>query len=176
MRARRGSPLGLQNDVSRAERRANRSVPANSPDGDRRFLSLGYEGADLWSHRHGGQGVLRECLLDPDIDIVQAVGRSPTGVKHLKLREIVRPDLFHYAEIEDDLRGFDVCFFCLGVSSAGMSEPEYQRLTYSLTKAPEQTLSRLNCDMTFVYVSGAGTDSSEKGRSMWARIKAGPKI
>lgn len=92
-------------------------------------------------------------------------------MKHPKLREIVQPDLFHYAEIEVDLRGFDACFFCLGASSAGMSEPEYKRLTYGITMAAAQTLSRLNRDMTFIYVSGSGTDSSEEGRSMWARIK-----
>jgi uncharacterized protein YbjT (DUF2867 family) len=118
-----------------------------------------------------GQGVLRECLLDPDIDVVQTVGRSAAGVKHRKLREIVQPDLFQYGEIENELRGFDACFFCLGVSSPGMSEPEYQRLTYDLTMAAAETLSRLNPAMTFIYVSGAGTDSSERGRSMWARVK-----
>jgi uncharacterized protein YbjT (DUF2867 family) len=118
-----------------------------------------------------GQGVLRECLLDPDIEAVQTVGRSATGVHHAKLREIVQPDLFHYANIEAELKGFDDCFFCLGVSSAGMSEPQYESLTYTLTLAAAETLSRLNPAMTFVYVSGAGTDSSEKGRVMWARVK-----
>jgi uncharacterized protein YbjT (DUF2867 family) len=118
-----------------------------------------------------GQGVLRECLLDPDIDVVQTVGRSAAGVKHPKLRELVRPDLLHYADIEPDLRGFDACFFCLGVSSAGMSEPAYERLTYGIALAAAETLARLNPGMTFVYVSGAGTDSSEKGRVMWARVK-----
>ena len=118
-----------------------------------------------------GQGVLRECLLDPDIDVVQTVGRSATGVKHPKLRDLVRPDLLHYADIEADLRGFDGCFFCLGVSSAGMSERQYERLTYDITMAAAEALSRLNAGMTFVYVSGAGTDSSEKGRTMWARVK-----
>ncbi len=118
-----------------------------------------------------GQGVLRACLLDPDIDGILTVGRSATGVAHAKLRQLVRPDLMHYAEIEADLSGFDACFFCLGVSSAGMSEPEYERLTYGITMAAAETLSRLNAGMTFVYVSGAGTDSSEKGRIMWARIK-----
>jgi uncharacterized protein YbjT (DUF2867 family) len=118
-----------------------------------------------------GQGALRECLLDPDIELVQTVGRSATGVKHPKLREVVQADLFHYAAIEEDLSGLDACFFCLGVSSAGMAESEYERLTYSLTIAAAQTLARLNPDMTFIYVSGAGTDSSEKGRVTWARIK-----
>jgi uncharacterized protein YbjT (DUF2867 family) len=118
-----------------------------------------------------GQGVLRECLLDPDVEVVRTVGRSATGVNHPKLRETVHADLLHYTEIEADLRGFDACFFCLGVSSAGMSEPEYERVTCGITMAVAETLSRLSPAMTFVYVSGAGTDSSEKGRIMWARVK-----
>lgn len=118
-----------------------------------------------------GQGVLRECLLDPDIEAVLTVGRSSTGAHHAKLRDIVQPDLFHYSNIKRQLTGFDACFFCLGVSSAGMSQPQYENLTYTLTLAAAETLSRLNPAMTFVYVSGAGTDSSEKGRIMWARIK-----
>ena len=118
-----------------------------------------------------GQGVLRECLLDNRVDAVLAIGRSPTGVRHAKLSEIVRPDLFHYSDIEDQLRGFDACFFCIGVSSVGMPEDEYERLTYQLTLAAAETLSRLNPNMTFIYVSGAGTDSSGKGRTAWARVK-----
>jgi uncharacterized protein YbjT (DUF2867 family) len=118
-----------------------------------------------------GQGVLRECLLDPDIEAVQTIGRSATGVHDPKLREIVQPDLFHYSTIEDRLKGFEACFFCLGVSSAGISERQYETLTYTLTLAAAETLSRLNPAMTFVYVSGTGTDSSEKGRTMWARVK-----
>jgi len=118
-----------------------------------------------------GQGVLRECLLGADVSMVQTVGRSATGVKHAKLREVVQADLFQYAEIEKDLRGFDAGFFCLGVSSAGISEERYERLTYGLTLAAAEVLARLNPGMTFIYVSGAGTDSSEKGRSMWARVK-----
>ena len=118
-----------------------------------------------------GQAVLRECLLDPNIEAVLTVGRSSAAVHHPKLRQIVQADLFHYARIEADLRGFDACFFCLGVSAAGMSEPQYERLTYTLTLAAAETLSRLNPPMTFVYVSGAGTDSSENGRVMWARVK-----
>jgi uncharacterized protein YbjT (DUF2867 family) len=118
-----------------------------------------------------GQGVLRECLLDPEIEAVLTIGRSPTGVKNTKLREIVQPDLFQYTSIEAELIGFDACFFCLGVSSAGMSETEYEKLTCTLTLEAADTLSRLNPAMTFVYVSGAGTDSSERGRVMWARVK-----
>jgi uncharacterized protein YbjT (DUF2867 family) len=118
-----------------------------------------------------GQGVLRECLLDPDISAVHTIGRSATGVSHPKLREIVHDDLFDYSKIQPDLRGFDACFFCLGVSSGGMSATQYEHLTYDLTIAAARILSRLNPDMTFIYVSGAGTDSSERGRSAWARVK-----
>lgn len=118
-----------------------------------------------------GQGVLRECLLDPEIELVETVGRSATGLREPKLREIVQPDLFHYSNIEPELAGFDACFFCLGVSSTGMPEEQYEKLTYSLTIAAAETLARLNSAMTFVYVSGAGTDRSEKGRAMWARVK-----
>jgi uncharacterized protein YbjT (DUF2867 family) len=117
-----------------------------------------------------GQGVLRECLLAPDVRLVQTVGRTATGVQHSKLRDLMQRDLFHYAN-EVDFSGFDACFFCLGVSSAGMNEADYERVTYDITLAATETLSRLNPQMTFIYVSGAGTDSSEKGRSMWARIK-----
>ena len=118
-----------------------------------------------------GQGVLRECLIDPDVQRVQTIGRTGTGAQHPKLREIVHADLWHYASIESQLTGFDACFFCLGVASAGMAEPDYERVTYGITMAAAETLSRLNPRMTFVFVSGAGADSSEHGRVMWARIK-----
>lgn len=123
-----------------------------------------------------GQGVLRECLLDPDVTPVLAITRgaitrSPGGVTHEKLREIVHSDLFNYASIEDQLRGYDACLFCLGVSAVGLTEPAYHRITYDLTLAAAQTLARLNPAMTFIYVSGAGTDSTERGRAMWARVK-----
>lgn len=118
-----------------------------------------------------GQGALRESLLDPDVSAVLTVGRSATGAVHPKLRELARSDLFSYSDVEADLSGFDACFFCLGVSSGGMSEAAYERLTYQLTMAAAATLSRLNPNMTFIYVSGAGTDSSEQGRIMWARVK-----
>ena len=118
-----------------------------------------------------GQGVLRECLLDPDVEAVVTVGRSGTGIKDAKLREIVRPNLMDYADTESELRGFDACFFCLGVTSAGMMEAGYERVTYGITLAAAETLARLDPGMTFIYVSGAGTDSSEKGRVMWARVK-----
>jgi uncharacterized protein YbjT (DUF2867 family) len=118
-----------------------------------------------------GRGVLRECLLASDVERVVAVGRTATGESHPKLREIVRSDLFDLAPIEKELSGFDACFFCLGVSSAGMKEADYRRVTYDLTLAVARTLARVNPGMTFVYVSGMGTDSTEKGRSMWARVK-----
>jgi uncharacterized protein YbjT (DUF2867 family) len=118
-----------------------------------------------------GQGVLRECLAAPDVALVRTVGRSATGVASARLQETVHADLFDDRPIEPQLTGFDACFFCLGVSAAGMSEAEYSRLTYDLTLAAATTLARLNPGMTFVYVSGEGTDSSEKGRIMWARVK-----
>jgi uncharacterized protein YbjT (DUF2867 family) len=118
-----------------------------------------------------GQCVLRECLSDSDVHVVQTVGRTATGMQHPKLREIVHQDLWHYEAIEPDLSGFDACFFCLGVSSAGMKEEEYERVTFGITIAAAETLCYLNPHMTFVYISGAGTDSTERGRSMWARIK-----
>ena len=118
-----------------------------------------------------GQGVLRECLIDPSVEAVLTIGRSATGVHNAKLSETVQPDLYHYSGVESHLQGFDACFFCLGVSSAGMSEEQYEKLTYTLTLAAAETLARVNPGMTFVYVSGTGTDSSEKGRVMWARIK-----
>jgi uncharacterized protein YbjT (DUF2867 family) len=118
-----------------------------------------------------GQGVLRECLLDPGVQRVLAVGRSSIGKRDEKLRELVRPDIADLSEVEAELAGFDACFFCLGVSSVGMSEERYTQLTYDLTLSVAQTLARLNSGMTFVYVSGAGTDSSERGRTMWARVK-----
>jgi uncharacterized protein YbjT (DUF2867 family) len=118
-----------------------------------------------------GQGVLRECLLDPGVQLIQTIGRTATGIKNPKLREIARPDLWHYDSIEDQLSGFDDCFFCLGISSTGMTESDYRHVTYDITMAAAQTLARLNPNMTFIYVSGAGADSSEKGRTMWARVR-----
>jgi len=118
-----------------------------------------------------GQGVSRECLLDPEVERVLAIGRTSCGQQHKKLRELLRKDLSDYSGVENELTGFDACFFCLGVSSAGMTEEAYRRVTYDLTLAAAQTLVKLNPDMTFIYVSGAGTDSSEHGRTMWARVK-----
>lgn len=118
-----------------------------------------------------GQGVLRECLLDPEVTTVLSIVRSSTRQQHQKLREIVHQDFFDFSSIESELSGFDACFFCLGVSSAGMSEKNYRRVTYGITLTAAQLLVKLNPQMTFIYVSGAGTDGSERGRTMWARVK-----
>jgi uncharacterized protein YbjT (DUF2867 family) len=118
-----------------------------------------------------GRGVLRECLLDPGVMMVRSVSRTATGVHDPKLRETLHGDLSNCAPIEADLAGFDACFFTLGVSAAGMKQKDYEKITYDLTLAVASTLSRLNPKMTFIYVSGAGTDSTEKGSTMWARVK-----
>lgn len=118
-----------------------------------------------------GQGVLRECLEDAEVTRVVAVTRSPTGRRDAKLTEIIHRDFTDYSAIEPQLAGFDACFFCLGVSSVGMSEERYRHLTYDITLAAATLLARLNPGMVFIYVSGAGTDSTEQGRLMWARIK-----
>jgi uncharacterized protein YbjT (DUF2867 family) len=118
-----------------------------------------------------GQGALRECLRDPDVDAVLAVGRNPTGLRDAKLREVAHSDFFNLSAIEAELSGYDACLFCLGISSLGMTEPDYRRITYDVTLAVANTLVRLNPGMTFVYVTGQGTDSSEQGKVMWARVK-----
>jgi uncharacterized protein YbjT (DUF2867 family) len=118
-----------------------------------------------------GQGVLQECLRDPKVDRVLLVSRTKSGIEHEKIKELIHKDFYDYSAIESELSGYDACFFCLGVSSVGMSEPEYTKLTYDLTLAAAKALLRIQPSMTFCYVSGAGTDSSEKGRSMWARVK-----
>jgi hypothetical protein len=118
-----------------------------------------------------GEGVLLECLKHPDVESILVINRKPCGVTHPKLKEIIHNDFFDLLPIESKLSGYNACFFCAGVSSVGMKEPEYTRITYELTMNFAQTLSKLNTDMTFCYVSGAGTDSSEKGRMMWARVK-----
>lgn len=118
-----------------------------------------------------GQGVLRECLIDSDVAKVVTVGRRPTGQKHAKLSELVCPDLANLAPLEPQLIGFDACLFCLGVSVLGMTEEQYTRVTYDLTTSVAKTLVRTSPGLIFIYVSGAGTDSSERGRAMWARVK-----
>lgn len=118
-----------------------------------------------------GQGVLRECLLDPEVEQVLSVVRSATGQTHAKLLEVVHKDFMDFSAIEAELTGYDACFFCLGVSSAGMTEEEYTRVTYDITMAAATALARLNPGMVIEYISGTATDSSEKGRVMWARVK-----
>lgn len=118
-----------------------------------------------------GQGVLRECLLDPDVHRVVVVGRTPTGQQHPKLEEILHADLLDLTPIESRLTNLDACFFCLGVSVAGLTEEEYTRVTYGIAMSVATTLARLDPQMTFVFVSGAGTDRTEQGRAMWARVK-----
>lgn len=118
-----------------------------------------------------GEGVLDVALRHPDVESVLVIGRKPCTVKHGKLREIVHRDFFDYSGIEGQLKGFNACFFCLGVTSVGKKEDEYTRLTYDLTMNAATVLAKLNPEMTFCYVSGTGTDGSEKGRSMWARVK-----
>lgn len=118
-----------------------------------------------------GQGVLRVCLGDPQVTEVLSVGRSPLAEQHPKLRELIVEDVGNLSPIGAELTDYDACFFCLGVSSAGMSEADYRRVTYDLTLSAAKTLAQRNPQMTFIYVSGMGTDSTEKGRSMWARVK-----
>jgi uncharacterized protein YbjT (DUF2867 family) len=118
-----------------------------------------------------GEGVLHACLQHPQVEAVLVINRRSCGVVHPKLTEIIHADFFDLSSIEQHLSGYNACFFCLGVSSVGMKEAAYYKLTYTLTLHMAGILSRLNPDMTFCYISGAGTDSSEKGRSMWARVK-----
>ena len=118
-----------------------------------------------------GAGVLIECLDDSRVESVLTVGRRPCAVAHPKVRELVRSDLFDYGDATDDFLNLDACFFCLGASAVGMSEAAYHRVTYDLTVAAAQSLLGLNPALTFCYVSGEGTDSSERGRLMWARVK-----
>jgi len=118
-----------------------------------------------------GKGVLLECLDHPEIGEVLAIGRNSIQMKHPKLKELIHKDFTDFANIKDQLDGYDGCFFCLGISATGLNEPDYKRITYDFTLALARTLKDLNPDLTFNYVSGQGTDSTEKGRMMWARVK-----
>ena len=118
-----------------------------------------------------GEGVLHECLLHPDVESVLVINRKPCGVKHEKLKEIIHSDFLDLSSIEEQLIGYNACYYCACVSSVGKKEDEYKRITYDLTLNFADTLLKLNPEMTFCYVSGVGTDSTEKGRSMWARVK-----
>lgn len=118
-----------------------------------------------------GEGVLHECLLHPDVEKVIVINRKPCGVKHEKLKEIIHQDFFYLSPIENQLERYNACYFCAGVSSVGKNEDEFTRLTYGLTINFAKTLLKLNPEMTFCYVSGTGTDSSERGKTMWGRVK-----
>jgi uncharacterized protein YbjT (DUF2867 family) len=118
-----------------------------------------------------GEGVLLECLKHSDVEQVLVINRKPGGVSHPKLREIIHGDFFDLKPIEQQLTGLNACFFCLGVSSVGISKEEYRHITYDLTLNAAQLLAKLNPVMTFCYVTGAGTDSSEQGSVAWARVK-----
>ena len=118
-----------------------------------------------------GEGVLRECLADPKVGRVLSVTRRPSGHRHPKLSEVLVPDFLQIGPAEAKLIGYDVCLYCAGVSSAGMKEPEYTRITYDTTLHFAETLARINPGMTFEYISGAQTDSTEHGKVMWARVK-----
>lgn len=118
-----------------------------------------------------GEGVLHECLQHPDVSQILVVGRKSCGTVHPKLTEVIHSDFFNWSPLSGKLSSYDACFFCMGVSSVGMKEDQYTRLTYDLTLGVARILASLNPQMTFCYVSGAGTDSTEKGKSMWARVK-----
>lgn len=118
-----------------------------------------------------GKGVLLECIDSPDVESILLINRSPVDVMHPKVKEIIHKDFFDLSSVRDQLTGYNACFFCLGVSSVGMKEADYKRFTYDLTLGFAKVVLFLNPDMTFCYVSGAGTNSSEKGKSMWARVK-----
>jgi hypothetical protein len=118
-----------------------------------------------------GEGVMHECLMSPDVESVLIINRKPGNHVHSKLKEIIHPDFSDFKAIQEQLIGYNACFFCMGVSSVGMKEPEYTRITYDITLAFAKILVKNNPGMVFNYVSGTGTDSSEKGRSMWARVK-----
>lgn len=118
-----------------------------------------------------GEGVLLECLENPDVEKILLVGRKPYGISHPKTVEILHDDFFDVSAIADRMRGYDACYFCLGISSVGMKEEEFYSIAYTLTMSFARKLAEVNPDMTFCYVSGAGTDSTEKGRMMWARVK-----
>lgn len=118
-----------------------------------------------------GEGVLHECLLNPEVESVLVINRKPCNMQHPKLKEIIHNDFFDFNGIKNELAGYNACFFCLGVSSVGMKEEPYRKITYDLTMALANILIKVNPDMTFCYVSGGSTDTTEKGKMMWARVK-----
>jgi hypothetical protein len=118
-----------------------------------------------------GEGVMHECLIHPDVENVLLLSRKTSGISHPKLKEVLHNDFFNLSTVENQLSGYNTCFFCLGVSSLGMNEKDYTKMTHTLTMHVAETLSRMNKEMVFSYISGAGTDGTEKGKSMWARVK-----
>jgi uncharacterized protein YbjT (DUF2867 family) len=118
-----------------------------------------------------GEGVLQECILHPEVEEILILTRKPSGIIHPKVKELVHSDFYDLSSIQDRLVNYNACFFCLGVSSIGMKEEEYARVTHTLTLNLASILASKNKEMTFCYISGAATDSSERGRSMWARVK-----
>ena len=118
-----------------------------------------------------GEGVLLECLENPKVESVLTINRKHLELAHPKLKEIILPDFFNVDQIQDQLKGYNACYFCAGISSVGISKSDYYKITYELTMHFAEVLSKVNPDLAFFYVSGAGTDSSEKGRSNWARVK-----
>ncbi len=118
-----------------------------------------------------GEGVLHECILHPEVEEILILTRKPSGVNHAKVKELVHSDFYDLSPIADQLKNYNACFFCLGVSSVGMNEVDYTKVTYTLTLHVAQVLSKHNPEMTFCYVSGAATDTTEKGKMMWARVK-----
>lgn len=118
-----------------------------------------------------GEGVLHECILHPEVEEILILTRKPSGTHHAKVKELVHSDFYDLSPIADQLKNYNACFFCLGVSSVGMNEVDYTKVTYTLTLHVAQVLSKHNPEMTFCYVSGAATDTTEKGKMMWARVK-----
>ena len=118
-----------------------------------------------------GEGVLLECLNNSAVESILVIGRRPSGHKHAKLKEIIHTDLSDLSSIENQISGYNACFFCAGVTSVGKKEEEYTKLTYTLTIGFAKTLSKVNAAMTFCYISGKSTDGTEKGNLMWARVK-----
>lgn len=118
-----------------------------------------------------GEGVLHECLLSPAVEAVLVINRNPCGVVHPKLKEVILKDFFNFDTIQNEVAGYNACFFCLGTTSVGISAGDYYKMTYTLTMGVAHVLSKVNPGMTFCYISGSGTDSSEKGRLAWARVK-----
>ena len=118
-----------------------------------------------------GEGVMHECINHPEVESVLAINRKTINPDHPKLKEIIHHNFYDFSGMEEKLKGYNACFFCLGTTSVGKKEDQYKKITFDITKALADVLVKLNPDMTFCYISGSGTDSSEKGKLMWARVK-----